>query len=182
MSGILDFLADVAPTLSKVVVSAVPGGQIALMGVTALAKAFGVGVADVPAFLNEADQKDPEFRLKIIEAERLVKLDLMGFQRDMQSLGLQEYQTQTADLADVRRMIVENHDRTPAILAFASLGGYVCLAIGQLIMMSKGWVPTDPNMAMLMGQIMGDLRGYVSQTLAVFCGAVPPSQIGSKRQ
>ncbi|GAB0057408.1 hypothetical protein SIID45300_01736 [Candidatus Magnetaquicoccaceae bacterium FCR-1] len=174
-------ISDFAPTLAKIVVGAVPGGDLALKGVRAVMNAFGVSSPEQVNLDDLSRQLDnPEIQLKFKEAERLLNKDLLEHAREMRALGLEEYKTQTADLADVRAMIRETHDRTPAILAYASLGGYIALAAAQLFMMSHGLVPQDPNLAMLMGQMMGDVRGYVSQTLAVFCGAVPPAQTTRK--
>lgn len=177
----LDRLSGIAPTIAKLVGTAVPGGTLAIAGVRALMKGFGASSpeeVDVAGIVKKLD--DPEIQTKLKEAERFLKQDLMAHEREMRALGLQEYQIQTGDLADVRRMITATSDRTPERLAYLTLAVFVIFALCILWMMAFNAMPKDQGLLLMLGSILGTLGTMAMQAQAVFTGAVPPSQPGKK--
>lgn len=160
-------IADFAPTLMKVVASAVPGGNLALMAAKSFSKAFGLPMDDVDVDVIKERINDPEVQWKLKEAERMFQQDLLEHAREMRALDIQEYQTQVSDLASVRQMITATHDTTSRNLAYGA--GAVLVYIVTLIFF-KG-VPSDQTALFILGSVVTGCLGC----LAVFTGALPPS-------
>jgi len=160
-------IADFAPTLMKAVVSAVPGGDLAMMAARSFGKAFGLPVGEVNVDDIKARLDDPEIQLKLKEADRLFQQDLLVHAREMRALEVREYQVWGEDLASVRQMITATHDTTSRNLAYGA--GLVLIYIVTLIFF-KG-VPSDQTALFILGSVVTGCLGC----LAVFTGALPPS-------
>lgn len=108
--------AKVLPTVAAMVI---PGSPVAVMGVSAIARALGLDKIDptpdaLDAAITAAQSKNPEIllELKKADAELQKRLAEMGFDSEEKILALQN-----ADRADARAREVAVKDKLPAILA-----------------------------------------------------------------
>lgn len=169
--GLLDMLSSLAPALGTAL-SATPGGLLVGLAETAVGKVFGCSTDQVHDTLAAAvNNPDPAVQAQILDAERQLKADAMAHAEALRSLDLQVYQTQTADLANVRQMIVATQDRTSERLAYMTFAGFMCVVAALFF---KG-IPVDQVTLVLVTTVVNQSFNLAHQALSVFTGASPPT-------
>ncbi|MBF0583888.1 MAG: hypothetical protein HQL80_06575 [Magnetococcales bacterium] len=165
----LEYVATIAPTIGKALTN--PAGFAGELAIRAIQKVFDVSSSEIPGVLEQATE-NPEVRARILEAERLLKAEVMEHTRALRSLDIEEYKIQTAELANVRKMIMATHDRTSERLAYLAWGGLM-IVTGILLWMG---IPTDPTAVAIVTTIINQAFSLAKDSFAVFTGASPPSQ------
>lgn len=169
MNAFFDALSTLAPTVAGLLFG--KAGEVgSAMAIKAVGNVFGVEEDAVVAALDSAiNSSNPDERVKLLEAERLLKADWMRHAEQMRALDIDEYRVHTADRGSARQMMMATHDRTPERLAYLSFAGF--LGISALVLW-KG-LPTDQNAAFLVGTLLTSLFTLAKDCFAFFTGASP---------
>jgi len=124
---IKEILGKVLDVASPLVEAFVPGSGLAIQGVKAIAKAFGLKENDVtPERLSQLAAEDKDFALKMRQAE-------MDYQLKLNEQELQKTQQLLADVQNARNMNVETtkatgkRDLNLYLLAWVIVLGFMAL-------------------------------------------------------
>ena len=166
---VMSIIKTVAPTIATVL-----GGPLAGTAVTFLTKGFGKGgaastVADIEKALAGGD---PETMVKL----KQIETDL---QKHLADIGVTEEQLRFADIASARSMQTAVKSRTPAVLSYIVICGFLLIAGFEVVTMTlwpEQWGKMPAAAAGTLGTIVGYLLKAASGAETFWFGSSAGSQ------
>jgi hypothetical protein len=167
MSGFLDILKAVAPTIATAL-----GGPLAGAAISFLGDKLGVSEPTQEKIADIISGAKPEDLLKIKQLD-------VEFEEHMAQLGVDVFKIEAQDRESARQREMALKDSTPAHLAYMIIGGFFGLAVAQLvgIMMFPDYVAKIPPQGwVIVGNISGYLAAEAKAAAAYYFGTTASSK------
>lgn len=185
MAYLKDVIKTVAPTIATMLGGPAAGGAIAILADTLLGGTTGSRAGDVAAIQQRlAAGLSPEDRLKLIEAENALKVEMIKAGIREKEIALEAEKAHIGDTAHAR----ESHKGNDGILILGYVITVLSYLLVGLVMVGAYYLATggmrsdiDPSFAMVLGSVVGAALQFVFMNAASASGFFFGSSPGSRQ-